>query len=467
MQFSNLTFLFLFLPITLLVYYLVPFRYKNPVFFAASLIFYAWGEPAYLPLLLFSVVFNYFIGRMIDQSKENPQKKKLFFLSGLFINVGLLVVFKYLSLLVSSLNGVLPLSIPDPQLKMPLGISFYTFQILSYLIGIYWGKFSAEKNFVTVGTYITAFTQITSGPITRYETIQPEMHRRKINRRGFCEGVELFVIGLAKKMLLANHIAGLWTVVKAMNPSDIPFGLAWVGIIGFAFQLYFDFSGYTQMAIGIGRMMGFHLPENFNDPYMSTSVSDFWRRWHMTLGAWFREFIYIPLGGNRGGTKKTLRNIFVVWLLTGIWHGAQWNFLFWGLYFGIILTLEKFIWGKHVEKWPTFLRIFYSFFFVCIGWVLFEFISPVEIFAYLGSMFGASGMLWNGLSSYYFAMYGIVFLLCALFSTPYPRNLMKNLMKRFPKFWKIFYPLFLFFIFVLSVAVMVTSTYQPFLYAQF
>lgn len=467
MQFSNLTFLFLFLPLVLLLYYAVPFRFKNLVFFLSSLFFYAWGEPKYLPLLLFFTLINYLTGLAIAKNGKNPKKKKRILLVGLIVDVGLLVVFKYLSLLISTTNTLFGAGIPDPKLSMPLGISFYTFQAISYLVGIYWGKFSAETNFLTVGTYITAFTQITSGPITKYETIEPEMHKRTINRQGFYSGVELFVMGLGKKVILSNHIAGLWATVKATNPGEIPLGLAWVGIIGFAFQLYFDFSGYTQMAIGVGRMLGFHLPPNFNDPYMSTSVSDFWRRWHMSLGSWFREFIYIPLGGNRVGRAKNIRNIFVVWLLTGIWHGAQWNFLFWGLYFGILLLLEKFLWGKKVEEWPRFLQIFYSFFFVCIGWVLFEFSSPAQIFAYLGAMFGTSGSIWNSFSTYYFSMYAIVFFLCALFSTAYPRKWKQTLRKRFPTTWKIGYPIFLVLLFVLSVAYLVSSTYQPFLYAQF
>lgn len=467
MQFSNLTFLFLFLPIMLLVYYLAPVRMKNLIIFFFSLIFYAWGDPTYFLLLLFSVVLNYSIGYGMEKWKEEENKKKILFISGLIINVGFLVIFKYLSLFISTANTFLPIELPDPHLLMPLGISFYTFQTLSYLIGIYWGKFSAEKNFITVGTYITAFTQITSGPITRYETIEAEMHHRKINRENFYDGMELFIIGLAKKVLLANNIAGLWTVVKASEPSTLSLGLAWVGIITFAFQLYFDFSGYTQMAIGIGRMLGFHLPENFNDPYMSTSISDFWRRWHMSLGMWFREFVYIPLGGNRKGLIKTIRNILIVWLLTGLWHGAQWNFLFWGLYFGVLLMLEKFFWGKYLEKCPQILRILYSFFFVCIGWVLFEFASPSEIFVYLGSMFGTSGIVWDGFSSYYFGMYGILFFLCAFFSTPYPKKIMHILQNRFKKAWNIAYSILLLGLFILSIAALVSSTYQPFLYAQF
>ncbi|MBO4289674.1 MAG: MBOAT family protein, partial [Lachnospiraceae bacterium] len=351
MVFSSLTFLLFFLPAVLAVYFAVPARFKNGVLFLFSLIFYAWGEPVYVCLMLFSTVLDYTCGRLVD-SHRGAKKGKAALIVSICVNVGLLAVFKYSDLFIGTFNDIFGTALALPHLPLPIGISFYTFQTMSYTIDVYRGKAKVQKNIVSFGAYVALFPQLIAGPIVRYQTIADQLNERTHSTDLFGEGAWRFVTGLGKKVLLANNIGLLWDTVKA-----IPFGRlsvlgAWLGIIAFAFQIYFDFSGYSDMAIGLGRMFGFTFLENFNYPYLSKSITEFWRRWHISLGTWFRDYVYIPLGGSRCSIAKQLRNLAVVWLLTGFWHGASWNFLIWGVYFGVILIAEKLFLLKTLERLP-------------------------------------------------------------------------------------------------------------------
>ena len=424
MVFSSLTFLMVFLPLTLLFYYIVPFKFKNTVLFICSMIFYAWGEPVYVVLMVISTVLDYTCGRMIEKYRNTPKAKWGLILS-MVGNIGMLCFFKYTSFLVQTINGISGLHIPVPQITLPIGISFYTFQTMSYTIDVYRGEIEAQKNIISFGAYVSLFPQLIAGPIVRYQTIAEQIDYRKHSFDKFAAGVKRFIVGLGKKVLLANNMGILWNYVSTRSGSQTTV-MAWVGIFAYAFQIYFDFSGYSDMAIGLGKMFGFDFCENFDYPYTSRSITEFWRRWHISMGTWFRDYVYIPLGGNKKGKGIQLRNIFIVWMLTGLWHGASWNFVVWGLFYGIILICEKLFLGKILEKIPRFFSHVYAIFFILIGWTIFAFDNFGNITSFLGSMFGINCPFSDSETIYQILSYLPLILLCVLFSMPICKKLYKK-----------------------------------------
>ncbi|MFD6511003.1 MBOAT family O-acyltransferase [Bacillus sp. NPDC060175] len=468
MVFSSLVFLFLFLPLTILIYYVSPKVLRNLILCIFSLIFYAWGEPVYIVIMIFSTIFDYANGILIDKYKNRKGITKAIFINSIIINLGILGFFKYYGFVVDNINTIFNLNIQVETLPLPVGISFYTFQTMSYVIDVYLGKVQAQKNIISFGTYVTMFPQLVAGPIVKYSDIDKQLQERKVTFDRFGEGMELFVRGLALKVLLANNIGLLWTSVKATSISELTVLTAWIGIIAFAFQIYFDFRGYSAMAQGLGKMFGFDFPENFNYPYISKSVTEFWRRWHISLGSWFREYVYIPLGGNRTGLMKQLRNLFVVWLLTGLWHGANWNFIIWGLYFGLFVTLEKLFLLKWLKNRMSFIGHMYTLFIVLIGWVFFEFENLSVAIDFIGTMFGfnQSAFLDNK-TLYYFTTNFMLFFVLAICSTPFPKRAFVYIREKSKLPGAIGIPVFYVVLVVLSTAYLVNATYNPFLYFRF
>lgn len=466
MVFSSITFLYIFLPITLLVYYLVPAKGKNWVLFVSGLIFYAWGEPLYVFIMILSTLIDYTAGRLMDCWDDDEKKRRILLICSVAMNLGLLAIFKYSSFFIGNLNALFHSRIPDPQLPLPIGISFYTFQSMSYTIDLYRRKIRVQKNFVNFGAYVTMFPQIVAGPIVRYQDVAKELECRTIMVEETADGIGVFTRGLAKKLLLANNIGLLWTQVKEMPLGSIPAATAWLGILAFTFQIYFDFSGYSDMACGMGKMLGFHFPQNFNLPYTAKSITDFWRRWHITLSTWFKEYLYIPLGGNRHGTAKTIRNLLIIWVLTGFWHGASWNFVFWGLYFGVILVLEKFVYGKLLNKLPSFVRQAYTFVLVVFGWVLFEMDTLGDAGRYLKAMFGGAGFA-DSRTIYLLSSYFLLFLICIFASGSWGKKIYNRFANRWPKGTQVILPVSVVLLMVVCTAYLVDATYNPFLYFRF
>lgn len=465
MVFSSMVFLLRFLPLVFLVYGICPKPARNAVLFLASLIFYAWGEPVYVLLMLFSTAVDYIHGRLVEQYRNEGRARaaRLAVISSVVVNLLLLGFFKYADFLIEVWNHITGQKIPLLSLPLPIGISFYTFQTMSYTIDIYRGQAESQKSMLDFGTYVALFPQLIAGPIVRYQTIAGELAARRFDYEDFGAGALRFVTGLGKKVLLANPAGSLYEQIAGFGAAGLPVVTAWMGILAFAFQIYFDFSGYSDMAIGLGRMFGFHFPENFRYPYESGSITEFWRRWHISLGTWFREYLYIPLGGSRKGEAKQVRNIFLVWLLTGLWHGAAWNFVLWGLYFGVLLLLEKFVFQKGFGRLPAAVRRLLTFFLILIGWVLFGFPDLTEGMAYLGAMFGAGGLIWNTETWYLLSGWWLLFLIWGIGCTHVPKQWGERLAgKR-----AILPVLFLIVIFLLSLAYLVDATYNPFLYFRF
>ena len=369
MVFSSLLFIFVFLPLVLIAYYAVPARVQNIVLLLFSILFYAWGEPVYVVLMLFSCVFNYVVGREMEQT---PNRARAVLTFGIIVNVAMLGFFKYWGFLLGTINAIPFINIPYHDLALPIGISFFTFQAISYLVDVYRQETPAQRNLIDFSLYIAMFPQLIAGPIVKYHDIAQQLRNKRVSADDFNYGIQRFVIGLGKKVLLANNLGAVYTGVCALGAGEQSVAAAWVGIFCYTLQIYFDFSGYSDMAIGLGRLFGFHFQENFNYPYISQSITDFWRRWHISLSSWFRDYIYIPLGGNRVKPSRHVLNILVVWMLTGFWHGAAWNFMLWGLYYGLLLLLEKYVLIRVLEKLPAPVRIIYSLFVVIIGWVLFS-----------------------------------------------------------------------------------------------
>jgi len=465
MVFSSLTFMYAFLPIVLITYFLSPKKLKNIIILISGLIFYAWGEPKYIMIMITSAFVDYFAGLIISKSKDNKVRKRALLIA-MTIDLGFLFIFKYSGFAVSIVNGVFKSEIPVPNLLLPIGISFYTFQSMSYTIDIYFKQVKVQRNFLNYLCYVSLFPQLVAGPIVRYEDVQNEIDERKINVNLVGEGVNYFVRGLAKKVLLANNIGSLWSSIKVVDVSEITVLTAWLGILSFTFQIYFDFSGYSDMAIGLGKMLGFNFPQNFNLPYLSKSISEFWRRWHMTLGAWFRSYVYIPLGGNRGGKYKTIRNLIIVWFLTGLWHGASWNFVFWGMFYGFFIIIERLFLSRILEKIPSIFRMIYTFLLVVIGWVFFDLNTMSDSFKYLKAMFANSNGLFDLDSVYYFKSYIVVFIVCIIVSTNVLSKFLgnSNIIK---KYYKYSVPIYESVLLILSTAYLVDSTYNPFLYFRF
>ena len=373
MVFSSLTFLFLFLPLVMISYYLIPWRTgKNLVLLAFSLVFYAWGEPVYIVLMLLSSLVAYLGGLGMEALRERKGLRKTVFWATVALITANLLVFKYLNFFCDNLSLLLGVELYVPQLLLPIGISFYTFQILSYVVDLYWGKIGLQKNYFHLTLYVSFFPQLIAGPIVRYQTIEEEIHNRRETWADVTAGLKRFILGLAKKVLLANNIALVGNMVYAGDPQVYGTLFYWIAAVAYALQIYFDFSGYSDMAIGLGRMFGFHFLENFNYPYIATSITDFWRRWHISLSSWFRDYIYIPLGGSRTTKGRHIRNILIVWALTGFWHGASWNFILWGMYYGALLLVEKFLLQNLLPRMPKVLRWAYAMVLVLVGWVIFN-----------------------------------------------------------------------------------------------
>ncbi len=397
MVFSSLLFLFLYLPVVLAVYYIVPRRWRNVWLFAVNLVFYGWGEPVYILLMLFSISFNYAAGLMLERFSSQRAKAKRVLIADVVLNLALLCFFKYYDLFAETLNLIPGVRIPTLGLTLPIGISFYTFQTMSYPIDVYRSDTKVQKNYVSFGTFVALFPQLIAGPIVRYRDIADQLSFRATDREQFASGVRRFVVGLGKKVLIANNIGMLWDIYKSAAPADLTVLGAWMGILAFTLQIYFDFSGYSDMAIGLGRMLGFEFLENFNYPYISRSVSEFWRRWHISLATWFREYVYIPLGGNRKGLARQLVNILIVWMLTGLWHGASFNFLLWGGYYALLLVAEKCFLNRILERTPSLIRLLYTLLAVNLGWVLFYFEDLAQVGQFAARLFTPSALDAQGL----------------------------------------------------------------------
>lgn len=474
MVFSSIMFLFRYLPAVLLLYFLMPKKLRNALLFIASLLFYAWGEPVYVVIMLFSTLVDFTHGMLVYRLKQKNEmgKAKLVVASSMVINLALLGFFKYADFIIGNLNLIPGVEIPLLNLALPIGISFYTFQTMSYTIDIYRGDALPQKSIISFGAYVALFPQLIAGPIVQYNTVAKELEDRKQNPDDFASGVMRFMSGLGKKVLLANNIGLLWDMISARGAGEVPVLMAWLGITAFAFQIYFDFSGYSDMAIGLGRMFGFHFLENFDYPYVSRSITEFWRRWHMSLGSWFRSYVYIPLGGNRKGFRIQIRNIAIVWLLTGIWHGASWNFLLWGAYFGVLLIMEKLIWLDFLKKHKLFSHL-YTIVLVWIGWALFAFDDMGRVIQYMKAMLGLAGAGFADRETWYLLSgYAVLLAILILASTPYPGLWAEKLLQWFQKKKKtavavLLQLAFVLAVFIISTAYLVDATYNPFLYFRF
>ena len=469
MVFSSLSFLVFFLPAFLILYYLLPGRAKNLVLLIFSLVFYAWGEPVYILLMLLSSFVDYLDGLLQEKYSGDIVKKRIFLILALTINLSLLAYFKYADFAVGIWNGIFHLNNKLPGVALPVGISFYTFQTISYSIDVYRGKLKAEHSYPKYLTYVSMFPQLIAGPIVRFSTVQEELHSRIINEDGFVRGMKRFIIGVLRKVLIANQIGALFDAIRAAG--DISIATAWLGLLCFTLQLYFDFSAYSDMAIGLGLMLGFHFPENFVYPLSAVTMTDFWRRWHISLSTWFRDYVYIPLGGNRCAMAKHLRNVFVVWFLTGLWHGASWNFVMWGLYHGILLTLEKYVWGKKLEKLPKFIQHLYTVVLVVFGFGIFTFDDLHEMGQYFPKLIGIPGNALFGKEFLWYTGNYLPFLLAAIIlSFPvYPWFLKKLEGKDLAvkRTVKVIEAIVLISLFILALASLVRDTYNPFLYFRF
>lgn len=444
---------------------------KNFILFFGSLIFYAWGEPVYVLLMLFSTVSDYLHGRWIDSAKQSCRhgKAKAFLISSVVINLLLLGFFKYADFAAASVNHIFGLHLPLLQLPLPIGISFYTFQTMSYTIDVYKGEVPVQKNIIDFGAFVTMFPQLIAGPIVKYKTVYEKIGARVHTIDLFAHGVRCFLIGLAKKVLLANNIGLLWTEIASIEASKLTVVTAWIGILAYAFQIYFDFSGYSDMAVGLGAMLGFHFPDNFRYPYISESITEFWRRWHISLSSWFKEYVYIPLGGNRKGVRRQLVNIFIVWCLTGIWHGAGWNFVIWGLWFAFFLILEKLFLLQYLQKLPKAAAHIYTLFVVFLGWVIFEMDSLPGAAAYYKAMFGINGAgLLNRQTLYILTNFAILFLILGIGATPLPKKAADRLAgAERGSIHTVLSCGYFALILILSAAYLVDASYNPFLYFRF
>ncbi len=459
MVFSSILFLFRFFPVAMLLYYLAPRRYKNLVLLLESLVFYSWGEVRYFPIMIASILVDYIASNGIQRHRQSRGACRGFLLLSVVFNLGMLGFFKYTNFLLANLAGLTGLSFPTLGLTLPLGISFYTFQTMSYTIDVYRGKVRAENNIIDFGAFVVLFPQLIAGPIVRYTDVSRELKSRSITPAEIQEGVDIFIRGLGRKVLIANNIGALWTEVSAMNFDVISTPLAWLGIVAYTFQIYFDFSGYSQMAIGLGRMLGFRFPQNFDDPYIAKSATEFWRRWHMTLGSWFREYLYIPLGGNRCSFPRQVFNLFVVWAATGLWHGASWNFVLWGLYFFVFLVLEKAFLRPYLEK-TRVLGHLYLLLLVVVSWAIFAITDFAALGRFLTAMFSLRpGTEWL----YYLRNYGVTLLLAVFLSTPLLSRWEARLGQRLR--WARYLALGV--TLIASIAYLEDATYNPFLYFRF
>ena len=466
MVFSSAVFLCIYLPLVLLGYYICRKKWRNLFLLIVSLVFYAWGEPKYVLLMMFSILTNYIFGRLMYKNRENRRRLKLMLVLSVVIDLGLLGFFKYTDFIITNLNAAFSTDFDLLNVALPIGISFYTFQAMSYTIDVYRGDVKVQKNLVDFGMYISMFPQLIAGPIVRYSDVEAQLKDRSVTTGDFADGIMRFVVGLGKKVLLANQIGALWTEIYGLGGVTSAL-TAWLGAAAYTFQIYFDFSGYSDMAIGLGRMLGFKFPENFRYPYESLSITDFWRRWHITLSTWFKEYLYIPLGGNRHGLMRQALNLLIVWTLTGFWHGAGWNFIMWGLYYFAILLIEKLFLLQALDKLPKLLRHVYSLLLIVVGWVIFACDDVSMLLPYLGSMFGANGAL-GGQDMYWLTTKAILLMVCAIASTQLPEKLFEKatgamnektafILKAVPTAA----------VLILSMAFLISDSYNPFLYFRF
>lgn len=466
MVFSSTIFLCVYLPLVLLGYYICPKKGKNLFLLIVSLIFYAWGEPKYVFLMIFSILVNYVFGLLMDKHRENKKRLKLLLVISVIIDLGLLSVFKYTDFIITNINSVFGAGFDLLNIALPIGISFYTFQAMSYTIDVYRDDVRVQRNLIDFGMYITMFPQLIAGPIVRYSDVQDQLAVRNVTTADFSEGIMRFVVGLGKKVLLANQMGAVWTQIYALG-GDISALMAWTGAAAYTFQIYFDFSGYSDMAIGLGRMFGFKFPENFRYPYESVSITDFWRRWHITLSTWFKEYLYIPLGGNRRGLARQALNLLIVWTLTGFWHGAGWNFVMWGLYYFAILFIEKLFLLKALDKLPRLFRHAYALLLIVIGWVIFASDDVSVMLPYLGSMFGANDAL-GGMDVYTLLTRAALMVICCVASTELPRRLFVTAAgKMNEKAAFTVKSVLTLTLLALSVVFLIGDSYNPFLYFRF
>lgn len=464
MVFSSLVFMFAYLPITLLAYYLVPRQGRNIFLFIVNLIFYGWGEPKLVLLMVFNIFFNYIGGWLVDKYRADAKKKKLFLILTCVLDIGILAVFKYTGMITETLNMLPFLNIPELQISLPIGISFYTFQTMSYVIDVYRDDAPVSKNFINFGTYVALFPQLIAGPIVRYRDVAEQLVNRRETLEMFTKGVKLFMVGLAKKVIIANTMGTLTTNIFATTDENGVIG-TWVGMIAYTFQIYFDFSGYSDMACGLGNMMGFEFLKNFNYPYIAKSITDFWRRWHISLSTWFKEYVYIPLGGNRKGVKRQILNLLIVWGLTGLWHGAAYNFVLWGLYYGLLLILEKFVLKKFLDRLPSFIQHIYTLFIIIIGWGLFYFTDVGQLGEFMVDLFNFGNGI-CGDQAFNLIMSNLpMLIIAAVASTP----LATMLYTRFEhtRFMWIPETLYCMGVLAVSTASLVNQSYNPFLYFRF
>ena len=481
MVFSSLVFIFLFLTGTLTIYYIAPKKLKNTVILLSGLVFYTWGEPVYVVVMLLSTLIDYIAGLVIWKFGENKHIRRTCLIVSVVMNLSLLGIFKYSGFVADNINALAGQTVIDisktylfgldflPVNLLPIGISFFTFQSMSYTIDMYRGEIEVQKNPINFAAFVTLFSQLVAGPIVRYSDIAKELDDRVINIDKVYDGTVRFITGLGKKVLIANSVGAVWDTVLADMQAGTPVSAAtaWIGIIAYTLQIYFDFSGYSDMAIGLGKMMGFTFPENFNYPYLSKSVAEFWRRWHITLGAWFRSYVYIPLGGNRKGLGRTVLNLAIVWLLTGIWHGANWTFILWGVLYGVFIIAERLFLGKVLEKLPSAVSWLYTILLVMFGWVLFASPDLATAGAYFGNLFGGSGIAFDNTAVYLLINYGVVLILGIFAATDAWKIIVENAAAKFPAAVHALMPVCKTGVFLLCVAYLVDASYNPFLYFNF
>lgn len=462
MVFTSINFLYYFLPTVLILYFIVPKKYKNLLLLISSLLFYFYGEPKYIILMIIEIVLAYFEARLIEKYKS-----KEIFIFSIFIHVLLLCIFKYTNFLITNINGIFNTNISLLNIVLPIGISFYTFQIISYLVDVYKEKVKAQKNFISLATYVSLFPQLIAGPIVRYETINNELDNRKQTFNDFSSGISRFIIGLSKKVLIANILGELCNIFILSNEKTVLF--YWIYGISYSLQIYFDFSAYSDMAIGLGRMFGFHFMENFDYPYISKSITEFWRRWHISLSSWFKDYVYIPLGGSREGTFKLIRNILIVWLLTGLWHGSEWTFVIWGMFIGILLVIEKLLLNKYIEKLPSIVRRIYTLFIIMISFIIFSGSNINESFNNIVGLFNFSNPFINKFTIHYLKDYGLVLIIAIFLSTPILKNTIIKLKenKKINNIINILDIIVLLILLVIVTSYLIDSSYNPFLYFRF
>lgn len=475
MVFSSIVFLCIFFPAVLILYYLCPKRLRNFFLLLASLLFYAWGEPKYITIMLFSTVFDYCNGRLLEFFERNGKKYtagRIVLAVSVVGNLGILCFFKYTDFILSNIGSLTGREIPLLGLALPIGISFYTFQTMSYTIDVYRGNVKAQHNIISFGMYVCMFPQLIAGPIVRYSDVQQEVHTRQTSFSLCAAGMQRFLLGLGKKVLLANQIGALWDEIYGLKAADLSMSLAWLGAFAFTFQIYFDFSGYSDMAIGLGEMFGFHFPENFRYPYEAKSITEFWRRWHITLGSWFREYLYIPLGGNRCVAGRQILNLLIVWFLTGLWHGAGWNFILWGLYFFLLLVLEKSFLLKLLHRLPSVLQHIYALFWIVLGWVIFACDDLSRLQNYLKLLAGIGTPAVNQLALYEWSTHAVFLLILILASTQLMKKASVRLLEiisghigEAAAFW--LKSIWCLTVLLLSMAMLVSGSYNPFLYFRF